>query len=117
MIASKGSAELNDCTAPSKRFISGQGLAAKLSLASLQAPVSISMALTLASDTLCFAISASNPVPVPISKMRLALFISAHAPNKIPSVDTFIAVRVCVTVNCLNTKPDIFSPFHSPQPR
>ena len=54
MIASKDSVALNDCTVPSKSFISGHGLAAKLSRASLQAPESISMALTFASGALCF---------------------------------------------------------------
>ena len=51
--------------------------------------------------------SAISPVPVPISSMFFLPDVVAHAPNKTPSVPTFIAHLSWYTVNCLNLKNDV----------
>lgn len=50
------------------------------------------------------AIIAISPVPVPTSKIVLASEISHHAPNKTPSVPTFIALSSLRMAKRLNLK-------------
>ena len=45
-----------------------------------------------------------SPVPQPTSSMRVMFSTQHQAPNKTPSVPTFIAHLSCQTVNCLNWK-------------
>lgn len=58
--------------------------------------------MVCASGNRCAAISAINPLPEPISSIVPAPSPSNQAPNKTPSVPTFIAQRSCLMMNCLN---------------
>lgn len=52
----------------------------------------------------CAAIIDINPVPAPMSRIRVLLVVSNHAPSRQPSVPTFMAQPSCSIVNCLNLK-------------
>ena len=87
--------------------LSRNGLAITFSLACPQASASISIPTTSASGKRCAIMSEINPVPEPMSRIRLPP--CAHAPSKTPSVPTFMAQRSCSISNCLNRKLPINS--------
>lgn len=87
--------------------LSLNGLAITFSLACPQASASISIPTTSASGKRCAIMSEISPVPEPMSRIRLPP--CAHAPNKTPSVPTFMAQRSCSISNCLNRKLPINS--------
>ena len=93
------------------RILSKNGLAWTFSLACWQAFVSMSMAVTCDCGKRCAIMSAINPVPVPMSRIRNPL-PDAHAPSRTPSVPTFMPQRSWWMVNCLKENTNyIFSFF------
>ena len=81
------------------------GLKSKFCLASTEAISSISMASICSEKLLWANIRDIIPVPAPMSSMLYGLLIiGVQAPNKTPSVPTFMADFSCSTENCLNEK-------------
>lgn len=82
-----------------------QGDCRKLKSDWRKAPSSMSMPVITASLQRCAIIKATRPLPHPISSTCFTEgFTGVQAPSKTPSVPTFIAHRLCHTVNCLKRK-------------
>lgn len=89
-----------------------QGLCSILRFAALIADSSMSIAVICAFEVRCAHISASKPVPVPISSTVVACSNWVHAPSNTPSVLTAIPAFPCSMVNDLKEKCLFFNTLY-----